>query len=287
MAQAIPPSAPGYTGFTILWRGHPSLWYFTGSIFWGLLLLPVGAGFFILLSAFLRWRANRYVIATTKVGTERGIFVTSTRELRIADIRSINIRRSGLAGFFGIGDVECSSAARDDASVIFAGVSSSEAVADVVRAIQDGAPPPPLSSSGGQSAGWAFAVFAALALVPMACLVWAARTVSNPAFESVQTVSPDAPAPPPAQHGPEMSTQLPTASQTPRSAPTPTPAAFAADVRYSQQAAVQKYPALTVAGSPLNALFLSRLNFWKARRDPRLDRSNWPEVLADDCAAHP
>lgn len=67
-----------------------------------------------------------------------------------------------------------------------------------------------------------------------------------------------------------------------------TPAASAnVTVAGSQQLAVRKYPALAVQGSPLNTAFLARYARWQQQGDPRLQQPDWPQVLADDCAAHP
>ena len=67
-----------------------------------------------------------------------------------------------------------------------------------------------------------------------------------------------------------------------------TPAASAnVTVARSQQLAVSKYPALAVQGSPLNTAFLARYARWRQQGDPRLQQPDWPQVLADDCAAHP
>ena len=82
------------------------------------------------------------------------------------------------------------------------------------------------------------------------------------------------------------STPQPTPA-TPPSVPAPPSQAFLLDVGYSQRAAAKKYPQLAVKGSPLNLFFLSRMNEWKAHHDPRMDRSDWPERLADDCAKKP
>ena len=58
-------------------------------------------------------------------------------------------------------------------------------------------------------------------------------------------------------------------------------------VTLSQQAAIRKYPALAVRDSPMNTAFVARYTLWKQRDDPRLRQPNWPEVVADDCAANP
>ena len=46
-----------------------------------------------------------------------------------------------------------------------------------------------------------------------------------------------------------------------------------------------RYPDLAVPGSAFNNRFVARYKAWQDTQDPRLDRSNWPEVLAYDCAA--
>ncbi len=58
-------------------------------------------------------------------------------------------------------------------------------------------------------------------------------------------------------------------------------------VEESQRTAIRQHPQLASSGSTFNRLFLARLATWKATHDSRLDRSDWPERLADDCAANP
>ncbi len=123
----------------VLWNGRPSLWHFSAQIFLGVVLTPLyGLGLVFLFNAFERWFSVRYRITSTKVFVSKGLVVQSSRELRIADIRSVNILRQGLGGLLGLGTVEFSSAASDAASVFFIGIRSSEQIANIVRAIQDG-----------------------------------------------------------------------------------------------------------------------------------------------------
>ena len=87
------------------------------------------------------------------------------------------------------------------------------------------------------------------------------------------------------------STAPPTAAVAPAHPPRPpTPArstAFLADVGYSKAKALTRYPALGVPGTTFNARFVARYQAWHAAHDLRLERSNWPEILADDCASSP
>ena len=71
---------------------------------------------------------------------------------------------------------------------------------------------------------------------------------------------------------------------------TPDPAALAAArfkqaLSASQGRALRKYPALGVAGSRFNTVFLARYQQLSQQRSPRLNSADWPEKLADECAA--
>ena len=82
-----------------------------------------------------RWR-RRYAVTNKRVSVEYGIISRVSNEVRIQDIRSINLRKTGLSGLLGIGRVEFSSAAADDAEVIFWNTPEAEKVRDLVRSLQ-------------------------------------------------------------------------------------------------------------------------------------------------------
>ncbi len=67
-----------------------------------------------------------------RVSLETGIFTKNSRELRIQDIRSINAK----VNFIGYGEIEFSSAASDDADVVFHAVPGATAVRDLVKKLQ-------------------------------------------------------------------------------------------------------------------------------------------------------
>ena len=82
-----------------------------------------------------RWR-RRYAVTNKRVSVEYGIVSRVSNEVRIQDIRSINLRKTGLSGLLGIGRVEFSSAATEDADVIFWNTPEAEKVRDLVRSLQ-------------------------------------------------------------------------------------------------------------------------------------------------------
>jgi membrane protein YdbS with pleckstrin-like domain len=81
-------------------------------------------------------RRRRYAVTNRRVSAEFGIISRTSNEVRIQDIRSINLRQTGLMGLLGIGRVEFSSAATEDADVIFWNIPAAQKVRDLVRSLQ-------------------------------------------------------------------------------------------------------------------------------------------------------
>jgi hypothetical protein len=97
----------------------------------------VGASF-ILLAAVLHRLRTQYSITSARVEVIRGLLARSSRELRIADIRAINVTRSGLPGLLGIGSVAFSSAAGPKDDVVFDRVLRASSLKNLVRKLQGG-----------------------------------------------------------------------------------------------------------------------------------------------------
>jgi membrane protein YdbS with pleckstrin-like domain len=143
-----------------LWTGTVSNFHYTGKwIVIVILLLAIGASFLftfpdyapivwvnriglgILILIIFGWiqldrRRRRYAVTNRRVSAEFGIISRVSNEVRVNDIRSINLRQTGILGLLGIGRVEFSSAAADDAEVIFSNIPEAEKVRDLVRSLQ-------------------------------------------------------------------------------------------------------------------------------------------------------
>lgn len=99
------------------------------------------AALFVLMIVLVLWiqldrSRRRYAVTNKRVSAEYGIVNKSSNEVRIQDVRSINLKKTGLSGLLGIGTVEFSSAATDDADVIFWNTADAEKVRDLVRSLQ-------------------------------------------------------------------------------------------------------------------------------------------------------
>jgi uncharacterized membrane protein YdbT with pleckstrin-like domain len=120
----------------ILWEGHPSHWHYLGWWVLGIVLAPALIGFFVIWWILLARRRRTYTVAPGRVIVEWGWFVRNSREIRIQDIRSIEVRKRGLSGLLAVGDVEFSSAAHDEAEVVFRAIAGVDRIRDLVRGQQ-------------------------------------------------------------------------------------------------------------------------------------------------------
>lgn len=144
----------------VLWSGSVSQWHYAGK--WLLVVVFLGglAATFIqpwnadpmvpwivrgvlglMALALIVWirldRSRRsYTVTNRRVSVEYGIVSKRSNELRIQDIRSINLTTTGLSGLVGIGRLEFSSAATDDADVIFWNAPGAAKIRDLVRLLQ-------------------------------------------------------------------------------------------------------------------------------------------------------
>jgi membrane protein YdbS with pleckstrin-like domain len=135
----------------MFWTGHPTLWKWFWHLLAGLIVLGIleAAAFFYhfpigmilapilvalvtLVPVVVARNSTRYAVTNQRVSLETGIFTKTSRELRLQDIRSIAAKRN----FLGFGDIEFSSAASDDAEVIFHAVPNVEAVRELVKKLQ-------------------------------------------------------------------------------------------------------------------------------------------------------
>jgi membrane protein YdbS with pleckstrin-like domain len=152
--------APATTTEQTLWTGSVSNLHYAGkwilvvillaavvTSFWlvlpdlGLMLWEARAALVVIAFLLICWiqidrRRRRYVVTNKRVSVEYGIINRISNEVRIPDIRSINLRKTGLSGLLGIGRVEFSSAATDDADVIFWNTPEAAKVRDLVRSLQ-------------------------------------------------------------------------------------------------------------------------------------------------------
>jgi membrane protein YdbS with pleckstrin-like domain len=146
------PVAPGKAPEEILYVAHPSIVLFIPHLIFSCLFAALGYFFYakhsgaalllviiavgILAVAYVLRHRHSYEITTRRVVRYEGLIMPSTVEIRIADIRTINVKRTGLKGMVGIGIVEFSSAGTEDGKVDFENVARCVTIQTMVRKLQ-------------------------------------------------------------------------------------------------------------------------------------------------------
>ena len=126
---STPPDAP-------VWSGHPSHWHYFLLWFFGVLLIPVVIGIVMIIWIFIDRARQSYAVTEHKLIIELGLFAKSSNEVRIKDVRSINLNKRGFIGWLGVGDLEFSSSASDKAEIVFKSVPHATELRDLVRKYQ-------------------------------------------------------------------------------------------------------------------------------------------------------
>jgi membrane protein YdbS with pleckstrin-like domain len=140
------------TGERIYYRRHPSWFAYwkplllfvllgiaSGLAFqFGARYLVIGASLAlvtILATALTRF-SKEYLVTEERVEIVWGIIGRSSKEVRVRDIRSIDVHESGLTGLIGIGTVDFSSAANSGVEVQFRDIRKAHRVKELVRVLQ-------------------------------------------------------------------------------------------------------------------------------------------------------
>lgn len=148
------PTLPSRGGEEILFLGHPSWFAYPkslavsfaclgGAVFcftqqhgleWIVLLGSIAA--LILVFVSLDRTTTTYFVTTRRVEMEFGLVGRNSKEVRIADIRAIDVRQKSYAALLGIGNVDFDSSASPGAEVRFKDVRRPHDIKQLVRQLQ-------------------------------------------------------------------------------------------------------------------------------------------------------
>lgn len=154
--EAQEPEASGdrftAAGELILYQSHPAWFGYGKVLFLAFLLLIVtgmllkispgyalisglAAAFLITLTTVIRISKD-YLVTEERVEVVWGLIGRSSREVRICDIRSIDVYEKGLKGLIGLGNVDFSSSANAGIEVQFRDIRRAHEVKELVRELQ-------------------------------------------------------------------------------------------------------------------------------------------------------
>jgi len=139
-------------GEEVVFQAHPSWWNYAKSLslmlflaVGGALATPFGpefalAGFgaaaVVLVGIMVVRFSKIYAITEERVEVIWGVIGRSSKEVRIRDIRSIDVRENWVGGLFGLGSVDFSSSANAGIEVAFESIRRAHRVKELVRRLQ-------------------------------------------------------------------------------------------------------------------------------------------------------
>ncbi len=139
-------------GERVLFHGHPSWLSYSKALFLCLLLAAAGAlavpfglryaalGFLWSSAAFtcvgIARFSRDYLITEERVEVLWGVIGRSSKEVRVRDIRAIDVRENWISGLLGLGSVDFSSAGNAGVEVAFEYVRRAHQVKELVRQLQ-------------------------------------------------------------------------------------------------------------------------------------------------------
>lgn len=141
-------------GEQIFFSGHPSWWRYSKLLFL-VFLLVVAAGMLVLfdeilavLAAFFAVviffciyvirRCHDYMVTEERIEVQWGLLGKNSNEVRICDIRSLDVREKGLKGLIGVGTLDVSTAANAGIEVSFQDIRKPHEIKEMIRSLQRG-----------------------------------------------------------------------------------------------------------------------------------------------------
>lgn len=122
-------------GETVVAQTRPSVWNYFGEILAGILLFPLfGVGLLFLAWAYIYIKTTCYVATNMRVVCKTGWLNIQKTDIRIGDIRGINVTRSLMQRIIGTGDIAISTAATEKAEITMRGVVDPEGFVSQVNA---------------------------------------------------------------------------------------------------------------------------------------------------------
>lgn len=120
----------------VVWRSHPAKMSCLKDFVLGILLLPVVAGIYFLGRAFVNIYSTEYSITEKTIAVKTGLFSIRRTEIRIADIRGVEIDRTFWQRLIGTGTVAVGTAATAAAEIYMTDVAEPQKVVDIINSIR-------------------------------------------------------------------------------------------------------------------------------------------------------
>lgn len=132
-ASAFPEFLGPMQGETLITVTHPSAMNFIWLIVLGVCLIPVLIGVLILLCVGVNIMTTSYVVTNKRVVSKKGLLRITQSEVRIDDIRGVNMKRGLWQRIIGTGDITIGTAATGGAEIVMYGIGRPRHIVDAIN----------------------------------------------------------------------------------------------------------------------------------------------------------
>jgi len=119
-----------------LFKAHPAKMSCIKDLTLGVLLLPLLVGAYFLGRALIHVYSTDYIVTDKRIVVKTGVFSTKRTEIRVADVRGVDMSRSMWQRMIGVGTVAIGTAATAAAEIVMSDVSDPQKIIDAVNAVR-------------------------------------------------------------------------------------------------------------------------------------------------------
>ena len=132
-------SFPGFVspmqGETPVLIAHPSAMNYIWFIVFGVLLIPLFLiGVVMILYAYINIKTTCYVVTNRRVVVKTGLLSIRQSEIRVVDIRGVNLQRGLWQRMIGTGNITIGTAATGGAEIVMIGIGNPNHVVEAINA---------------------------------------------------------------------------------------------------------------------------------------------------------
>ena len=115
---------------------HPSTIYYLLDIIFGILLIPLIVGIFLLISALINIYCTTYILTTKRIIVKTGWLNKNQKVIWIKDMRAVNLNQSFWERIVGTGSVDIGTAATSGTEIQIRGVNNAPLVVEKINGLR-------------------------------------------------------------------------------------------------------------------------------------------------------
>ena len=112
---------------------QPATRAYLGSIFWGIVLLPVVIGLFLLLRVWYRTKAVRYRLTTQRLFVQTGLVAKKLEEVELFRVKDVTLSQGFFQRLLGVGTIVVLSSDDTAPRLELAGIRQPQDVKETIR----------------------------------------------------------------------------------------------------------------------------------------------------------